>query len=83
MPKLKPYTVVGFYADSNQPWVDFVASTSAKLAAQRGILNMYNNGENGCEVEDLMVVEVFAGHNKGLLLNQKVSSFETLKRKVV
>jgi hypothetical protein len=80
---VKKYTVVGFYADNQQPWITFVEAASPKIAARKGIRQLYDNGSCGAALEDIFVVEVLAGHNQGLLGNQKVSSLDTLKRKVI
>jgi hypothetical protein len=77
------YTVIGFYADNQQPWIIFVEASSPKVAARKGIRKLYDNGSCGAELEDIFVVEVFVGHHQGLLGNQKVSSLEALKQKVI
>ena len=77
------YTVTGFYADSKQPWITFVDASSPRAAAKKGITQLYDNGSCGANLNDIFVVEVFAGHNQGLLGNQKVSSLEALKRKSI
>ena len=80
---MKKCTVIGFYADNQQPWITFVEASSPKIAARKGIRQLYDNGSCGAELEDIFVVEVLAGHNQGLLGNQKVSSLEALKRKII
>jgi hypothetical protein len=81
---MKLHTVVGFYADNHQPWVQFIeGASSAKAAAKKGINQLYDNGECGADLNDIFVVEVFAGHLQGLLCNQKVCSLEALKKKVI
>lgn len=80
---MKPYTVVGFYADNQQPWVTFVEAGHPKAAAKKGVTQLYDNGSYGVELEDIFVVEVFEGHLQGKLGNQKVCSLEALKRKVI
>jgi len=80
---VKKYTVVGFYADNQQPWISFVEAVSPKVAARKGIRQLYDNGSCGAALEDIFVVEVLAGHNQGLLGNQKVSSLEALKQRSI
>jgi hypothetical protein len=79
--KMKKFTVIGLYADNQQPWMSFVEAGHPKAAAKKGITQLYDNGSCGAELEDIFVVEVIAGHNQGLLGNQKVSSLAALKRK--
>jgi hypothetical protein len=77
----RAYTVIGFYADNNQPWMAFVKSSSPKAAAKLGIKMVYDNGESGANLEDMFVVEVVEGQRHGELGNQKVVSLKDLIKK--
>jgi hypothetical protein len=78
---MKKYTVIGFYADNQQPWMSFVEASSPKAAAKKGIKTVYDNGESGAELQDMFVIEVLAGQQYGLLGNQKVSSLRELNKR--
>jgi hypothetical protein len=78
---MKDFTVIGFYADNQQPWMAFVRATSPKAAAKLGIKTVYDNGESGAELEDMFVVEIVEGQRHGVLGNQKVVSLEDLNKK--
>jgi hypothetical protein len=77
----RAYTVIGFYADNQQPWMAFVGATSPKAAAKLGIKTVYDNGESGAELEDMFVVEVVEGQRPGILGNQKVVSLKDLNKR--
>lgn len=66
----KGYTVVGVWADLQQPWMAHVEAKNPDEAAAKGIRQTYNKGKNGGELEDLFVVEVIAGTHHGLMDNQ-------------
>lgn len=76
---LKSYTVVGIYADNQQPWMTRVESTSPRNAAIKGIETVYDDGKNGPELEDILVVEVIEGDVSGVLGNDTVASLKDLK----
>ena len=61
---MKNYTVVGYYADNDQPFVQWVRAADPKDAAKR-VITRYKDWVP-------YVVEVFAGRRKGLLGNEAV-----------
>lgn len=65
--KNKDYTVIGIYADTQQSWVEWVEAQSPVDAVEKGIQQVYNEGKNGPELQDILALEVFAGKNSGLL----------------
>ena len=80
--KEKSYTVIGIYADNQQPWMTHVEkAASPKDAAKKGIAITYNNGENGVELEDIFVVEVLEGYAYGILGKDVIVSLKDLKSK--
>ena len=78
---MKDYTVIGFYADNQQPWMAFVVAGTPKAAVKKGIKTVYDNGESGAELEDMFVVEVVEGQCHGVLGNQKAVSLKDLTKK--
>jgi hypothetical protein len=68
--KSKPYTVIGLYADNQQPWMEHVSATTPKKAALKGIKVMVDKNE--AEKDDLFVVDVIEGHHMGTLNNNSV-----------
>lgn len=55
------YTVIGYYEDNNEPFVDWITAKNP-ISATRRVLKKRDPG---------IVVEVFAGHRKGILENEK------------
>ena len=78
---MEDYTVIGFYADNQQPWIAFVVAGTPKAAAKKGIKTVWDNGESGAVLEDMFVVEVVDGQRHGVLGNQKVCSLKDLNKK--
>lgn len=64
----KPYTVVGYHADNDQPFVDHRKASDPQEAARKSML--YRKGS--CAV----VVDVFEGSLQGVLKNEKVLTEE-------
>ena len=62
-PKNTKWTVVGFYEDNMQPYVDHIMAESPQAAAEKTISKTEEN---------LRVVEVFKGANIGRLNNNEV-----------
>lgn len=60
----RKWTVVGFYTDNNQPWVEWTTAKTPEAAAAVAARARYPN--------DVAVLEVFAGHRKGRLNNEEV-----------
>lgn len=59
---LRDYTVVGFYTDNKQPFIDWRRALSPKTAA-------YNSKRRN---PDVAIVEAFEGKQKGCLGNEEV-----------
>lgn len=76
---LKDYSVVGIYADNQQPWITWVRANTPVEAALKGIKKTFRNGENGVEEADIFVVDVLKGKVKGYLCNDKVVSKKDLE----
>jgi hypothetical protein len=75
------YTVVGFYKDNDQPWMDHVKADNPQAGARASIQKMFeSNNEGGVPLEDIIVVEVIEGHVKGCLCNEKVVNVDDLKK---
>jgi hypothetical protein len=79
-PILKDFSVVGIYADNNQPWVEWVRASTPQEAALKGIKKTYKKGENGVEEADIFVVEVFKGHIRGQLPNDTTISVKDYEK---
>ena len=77
--KNKPYTVLGLYADNQQPWTTHVTAKDPTAAAIKGIREMEESYD--ADVNDLFVVEVVAGKVKGLLENDACLNLEKLKER--
>jgi hypothetical protein len=59
------YTVVGFYHDNSQPFVDWVEGVFEPIDAANLAIGRRRE-------HDPAVVEVLEGHHKGLLKNEEV-----------
>jgi hypothetical protein len=78
----KNYTVIGIYGDNQQVWMRHVEKASTpRAAAKKAIELTYDNGENGVEMEDIFVMDVFEGKVQGILGNSYVLSLKDLKKK--
>lgn len=69
MPDLT-YTVVGFYSDNMQPWIEFVMAKSPSEAAEKAVQELIETN-GGDLVGEIMVVEILPGHLLGCLGNEK------------
>ena len=63
------YTVVGYWRDNNQPWVEWAEAETPKEAAQKAVSGAESS-------DDLVVVDVFEGHHMGKLKNETVMPYE-------
>jgi hypothetical protein len=61
------YTVVGFHKDNDQPTVDWTKGCSPGAAARRTMADRLAKGE------DISVVEVFKGKQRGCLCNDEIA----------
>jgi hypothetical protein len=73
------YTVIGFYKDNNQPWMDHTKADSPQAAARASIQKMFKSNDGGVPLEDIIVVEVIEGHVKGCLCNEKIVNADDLR----
>ena len=64
----KAHTVIGLYADNQQPWIEHVSSENPRQAAIDAITKL--SVEYDCD--DMYVVEVLEGTHMGTLLNDTV-----------
>lgn len=78
----KDYTVVGFYSDNDQPWVEWVrAATSPQDAVQRAMQVSARRQDLDAEAElEVRVVDVFLGCQRGLLENPSVETHVMRRR---
>ena len=74
---LEDYSVVGIYADNQQPWINWVRATTPKEAALKGIKKTCKNGD--VEETNILVVDVLKGKVKGYLCNDTVVSKRDLE----
>lgn len=77
----KTYTAFGIYSDSQQPWTHSVGASSPREAAEKAIVELYDDGKGGGELEDIFVVDVVEGTHQSLLNNSVVVSLKDLKDK--
>jgi hypothetical protein len=74
----KSYTVIGMYADNQQPWMGHVKSASdPKDAAIKATLLQLT--DSGADPDDMFVVEVIEGRHTGTLNNDCLLSLKALK----
>ena len=68
---MKPYTVIGFFAVGDQPWMEWTEAASAAEAVEPAVRNVMKI--NDLDDDDgIMVVEVIEGHVKGCLCNEYI-----------
>lgn len=71
------YTVVGYYSDNSQPWIQWVDAQTprkAALAAIREIIADNKRGGIHMEVSTIIAVECFEGHQYGRLENDETGN---------
>ena len=70
---MKPYTVIGMYADNQQVWAEHVNAENPAAAAVVALCSMIDDDEDfnmeGAleKAENLFVLEIFEGHHNGLM----------------
>lgn len=72
---MKGYTVVGYYADNNQPWVEFAEADSAKEAAEQAVDQLIER-DSSIMGQDVRIVEAFEGKHFGCLNNETVLNLQ-------
>jgi len=60
------YTVIGIYADNQQPWSHSVEEINPTRAAIKAITELYDEGRGGGQLEDMFVVDVIEGEHKSV-----------------
>ena len=69
------WTVIGVYADNDQPWIEHVQASDPKQAAKAGVQRILAHQTNELMTADcVMVIEVLAGHHQGRLGNDEALS---------
>jgi len=71
---MKTYTVVGFWSDNMQPWVDFTKASNAQEAAAQVVAEL---GEGN--TDNLIVVEAFPGRQKAELCNREATTIDRME----
>lgn len=67
---MKTYTVIGFYADNQQPWIEYAPGKTPKQAAVKAVRDL--SDRNGTDPSDMFIVEVIEGEHQGCLSNETV-----------
>lgn len=57
------YTVVGYFSDNNQVWIEHVLANTWDDAIRQGIKQIKLVSEQ--PTDNIVIVEVFQGHHKG------------------
>jgi hypothetical protein len=65
------YTVIGFYRDNNQPWMEHVTAPDPKAAAGKALVKL-----SAASSGDPVAVEVIAGHHNGKLCNETLMALQ-------
>lgn len=66
-PPLKKFTVIGYFNDNDQVWVEWVLAITAEVAAIRGVEQVLrHDGNEEMGSDDVTVVGIFAGHHQEL-----------------
>jgi hypothetical protein len=63
----KPYTVIGYYRDNNQPWMEHVNAPDATSGAGLALISLSENSGG-----EPVVVEVIEGKHMGVLHNESL-----------
>lgn len=79
---MKPYTVIGIWADQSQPWMEFTMADNPREAVYVAlVLTAYARfGDSDMDPKemiedtaaDMSIVEVIEGHHPGILTNSDV-----------
>jgi hypothetical protein len=62
------FTVIGFYRDNNQPWMEHIIAPDPQCAAGKALVKLSSG--------DPVVVEAIAGHHKGTLCNETLMALQ-------
>ena len=79
MTKKNDYTVIGIYADSQEPWMEHVKNAPDPKEAAIQAINKLSD-RSGADPDDMFVVEAIEGCHTGTLNNDKVLSLNDLKK---
>ena len=61
------YTVIGYYEDNSQPFVAHVIAATPQIACHKAVRSIHKDIRY-----TLRIVDVFSGHHRGVLGNDKV-----------
>jgi len=76
--KNKTYTIVGLYADTQQPWMEYAKAKDPNRAAIAAMRKL-ERGPDKCDIDNLVVIEVIEGKVRGVLGNDEPLSLESLQ----
>lgn len=68
------YTVVGYYEDNGQIWVEYAVAENSSQAVIYAVKALESRNEDCLDRANICIVEVFEGHNPGLTDGDHVSS---------
>lgn len=57
---MRTFTIVGYWADTGESWVDFVKESTSANAVRKLTRDLVNEG---LDVSDLMIVAIFTGRH--------------------
>lgn len=69
---MNPYTVIGFYRDNDQPFIQHVMAKDPKAAAVVAVCSASLEDDEVKDWNPLNVVEVLEGHHQGVLANEQI-----------
>ena len=75
---MKTYTVFGFYADNQQPWMEHASAKTPKQATVKAVKSL--SDRNGGDLSNMFVIEVIEGTHQGCLLNEYVFTVNNIKK---
>ena len=72
---MKQFSVIGYYADNMQPFIWHVQARSVKGAVQDAYHQICESNSYEVDPDNVMLVDVVAGHVKGAIDTNNVTSF--------
>jgi hypothetical protein len=79
MTKKNDYTVIGIYADTQEPWMEHVKNASDPKEAAIQAINKLSD-RSGADPDDMYVLEVIEGIHSGTLNNDNALNLDGLRR---
>lgn len=70
------FTIVGYWVDNDQPWIEHVDAANAQEAAAKAVAGL---GPDDGDADELVVVEAFRGHLKGKLANAYCATISNME----